>query len=166
MNPADIKIEVAPPNGRPQRLVIAKHQDRELHRDSVNIDSRRGRKSFSKEIAAKVKLKPQVIDEVLEPLIVAAAEAADAEADAAAEELRNAKRQGYIGDSSLPEILLPGQASTITEAAGKLGKLLAATGEFYNRGGAGRTSFGGLTATNCHSTGRHLKIKTKCLFLL
>ena len=132
----DIKIEIAPSNGRPQRLVVAKDKDRELHRDNVNTDSRRSRKQFIKELAIKVKGEFAEFDEALEPRIVAMAEAADAEAEAAAQEQRDAKRRSNQIEGALPSVLLPGQASTITEAAQKLGKLMADTGEFYSRGGA------------------------------
>lgn len=92
MKQDEIKLDIAPTNGRPQRLVIAEHLTRGSHRDNIDTNSATSRARFIASVAKQFGAEAKEID-WLNSALVEAADDADHLADEAAGEGGDEKRK-------------------------------------------------------------------------
>src|SRR6476619_6854098 len=81
----DIRMEVAPRNGKPTRLVIARFGEDKEHRSTLNTDSALSRERYFRQLAKKTESNPQELISYWDQKLTKLADDADAAADADAE---------------------------------------------------------------------------------
>lgn len=130
MTPDDILLTVAAKNGKAPRQVTARFRELEF-RDNLDTNSSTARERFVKKMAAKFAAELEAVAFV-DSKLIELADAADLEAaQIVADEMTPRPKRPIVRNS----VMLPGESSSITAAATKLGEALAATGRFYIRGG-------------------------------
>lgn len=139
--PDDLLIDIGPENGRPQRPIRIETVGGFEIADHFNPFSALSRRSFITYAAGKLKVEPDTLN-WLDDGIVRAARDAD-KRDHMEDDTRQEPQSCAFAPESLddgrhglPEVVLPGGATRVTDSAATLGSLLSDAGTHFNRGGA------------------------------